>query len=115
MKKFLSDSKMFEFEKFYKECQKNNVPFIKAKKNPIDSNYLVQMDLGTAHGNLKNDSQNKIHVFFEKEKEFLKGEKLYSVFKGCNVNKEIVWFDGVLPKRLNYFCETLFDLVKMKP
>lgn len=112
MKKFLSDSKMFEFEKFYKECQKNNDPFIKAKKNPVDNNYLVQMDLSTCNNNLKNDNQNTIHKLFEKEKEFLKEKNFNSVFKGCNVNNEIVWFDGILPTRLNFFCETLYDLVK---
>ena len=41
---------------------------------------------------------------------FLKGNKLQSVFKGSNVNDETAWFDGVLPKRLDQFCETLFDL-----
>ena len=112
MKKFLSDSKMFEFEKFYKECQKNNVPFIKAKKNPVDNNYLVQMDLVTCKNNYKKNNHDMIHKFFASEIRFLKGKKLGFVFKGCNVNKEVVWFDGILPKRLNYFCETLFDLVK---
>ncbi|MBA4454272.1 MAG: hypothetical protein ACO2Y5_04170 [Nitrosopumilaceae archaeon] len=110
MKKFLADSKMFEFEKFYKECQKNNIPFVKAKKNPVDNNYLIQMDLMTCKKNLKADAQNKIYSLFEKEKEFLNENNHDSVFKGCNVDKEIVWFDGILPKRLNYFCETLFDL-----
>ena len=112
MKKFLSDSKMFEFEKFYRECQKNNVPFIKAKINPIDNNYLVQMDLMTCQNNFENENYEIISKLFEDEKEFLKEKKLDSVFKGCNVNKEVVWFDGILPKRLDSFCETLFDSVK---
>ena len=112
MKKFLSDSKMFEFEKFYRECQKNNVPFIKAKKNPIDNNYLVQMDLMTFQNNFENDNYDIISKLFEDERKSLKEKKLDSVFKGCNVNKEVVWFDGILPERLDSFCETLFDSVK---
>lgn len=101
---------MFEFEKFYRECQKNNVPFMKAKKNPIDNNYLVQMDLMTCGNNLEMSNREKIKALFEKEKTFLKENNLGTVFKGCNVNKEIVWFDGIIPKRLEFFCETLFDL-----
>ena len=100
---------MFEFEKFYRECQKNKVPFIKAKKNPIDNNYLVQMDLMTCGNSLEIGNLEKINNLFEKEKTFLKENSLGSVFKGCNVSKEIVWFDGIIPKRLDYFCEALFD------
>jgi hypothetical protein len=110
MKKFLADSKMFEFDKFYRDCQKNKQPFLKAKKNPADDNYLIQMDIATGNKKIHLKTQKEIKLLFENEKIFLKGNKLESVFKGCNVNGETAWFDGVLPKRLDKFCETLFDL-----
>ena len=110
MKKFLADSKMFEFDKFYRECQKNNQPFVKAKKNPVDGNYLIQIDVATSYKKIHLKTQKKIRLLFENEKIFLKGNKLEAVFKGSNVNEETAWFDGVLPKRLDQFCETLFDL-----
>ena len=110
MKKFLADSKMFEFDKFYKECLQNNQPFIKAKKNPIDNNYLVQVDCATCGNKINQNSQDKIHQYFEKEKNYLTSNNLHSNFKGYNINEEILWFDGILPKRLDSFCKTIFDL-----
>ena len=110
MKKFLADSKMFEFDKFYRECQKNKQPFIKAKKNPTDDNYLIQIDVMTTSKKFYPKTQNKIQLLFQNEINFLKRVKLESVFKGYNVNEETAWFDGILPKRLDRFCETLFDL-----
>ena len=110
MKKFLADSKMFEFDKFYRECQKNNQPFIKAKKNQIDGNYLIQIEIVTMSKYFQQKTQNQIQLLFDNEKTFLKENNLESVFKGSNVNKETAWFDGILPKRLDRFCEELFDL-----
>ena len=110
MKKFLADSKMFEFDKFYRDCQKNKQPFVKAKKNPVDDNYLVEIDAATSSKKIHLKTQNKIKLLFENEKSFLKENKLESVFKGSNVNEETAWFDGVLPKRIDQFCEILFDL-----
>ena len=111
MKKFLSDSKMFEFDRYYKECQKNNHPFIKARKNQIDGNYLVLLDLITCDYNLSSQSRNKIKDLFTRETNSLKSSKpKKSIFKGCNIDKELVWYDGIVPERLNDFCETLFDL-----
>ena len=99
---------MFEFDRYYKECQKNNRPFIKARKNQIDGNYLVLLDLITCDYNLSYKNREKITDLFAKETNSLKSKK--SIFKGCNIDKELVWFDGIVPERLNYFCETLFDL-----
>jgi hypothetical protein len=110
MKKFLADSKMFEFDKFYRECQKNNQPFVKAKKNQADGNYLIQIDVVTKNKKFHQKTQKKINMLFENEKLFLKENNLESVFKGSNVNEETAWFDSVLPKRLDEFCEKLFDL-----
>ena len=43
--KYLGDSKMFEYDKYYRECRQQNKPFIKAKINPVHGNYFVQIDL----------------------------------------------------------------------
>ena len=32
--KYLADSKMFEYDKHYRECKQQNKPFIKSKINP---------------------------------------------------------------------------------
>ena len=111
MKKFLSDSKMFEYDKHYQECKKNNQPFIKARKNPIDDNYVVQLDLITCDYNLTTNAQKNVKRLFKKETDYLKSNNPGNpIFKGCNIDKELVWYDGILPKRLDIFCENLFDL-----
>ena len=116
LKKFLSDSKMFEFDRFSRECQKNNQPFIKARKNPIDNNYVVQLDLITCDYNLTIAEQSNVKELFEKETNSLKSNNPNkSVFKGCNIDKKLAWYDGILPERLNTFCEHLFDLSQKTP
>ena len=52
--------------------KKNNQPFIKARKNPIDDNYVVQLDLITCDYNLTIDCQNNVKKLFEKENNYLK-------------------------------------------
>jgi hypothetical protein len=102
---------MFELDRHYRECQKNNRPFIKARKNPIDDNYLVQLDLITCDYNLTIEGQNNVKKLFEKETYYLKSNNFKkNIFKGYNIDKELAWYDGILPKRLDTFCENLFDL-----
>jgi len=102
---------MFELDHYYKECQKSNTPFIKARKNPMDSNYVVQLDLSTCDYNLSKEGIEKINELFSKETDFLNSKDYTkSVFKGCNIDKELAWYDGILPNRLKFFCETMFDL-----
>jgi len=102
---------MFELDHYYKECQKNNVPFIKARKNPIDGNYVVQLDLSTCDYTLSKEGIEKIYDLFSAETTFLNSkDHTTSVFKGCNIDKELAWYDGILPNRLNSFCEAMFDL-----
>ncbi len=105
---------MFEYQKYYKECQTNNQPFIKAQKNLIDGNYLVQLDLITCDYNLASCNQEWIKELFTTETNYLKSthpQKL--IFKGCNIDKELAWYDGVLSERLDTFCETLFRLSRI--
>lgn len=114
--KYLADSKMFELDRYYRQCQQNNVPFIKARKNLVDNNYLVQLDLITCDYKLSKEGKEKIRDFFEKEKNFLKlNEFSKPIFKASNIDKQLVWFDGVLPQRLDKFCKTLFDLSERYP
>lgn len=115
MRKFISDSKMFEYEKFHSECKKNNLPCVKARKNPADGNYLVQMDLITRENFFSPQKQIEVKCLFKTETKFLQENNLEKVFKGCNVNKEHVWYDGILPQRLENFCESLFELSSYSP
>lgn len=109
--KYLADSKMFELDRYYRQCQQNNVPFIKARKNLVDNNYLVQLDLITCDYKLSEEGMEKINNLFEQEKFFLKlNESSKPIFKASNVDKQLAWFDGVLSQRLDAFCKTLFDL-----
>ena len=47
--KYLADSKMFEYDKHYRECKQQNKPFIKSKINPIHGNYSINVDLMTCN------------------------------------------------------------------
>lgn len=110
MNKFTADSKMFEYDKFFRECSAQNVPFVKARINPGTGNYHVQLDLITCNYLLSDQSKAKIVELFDVEKSFL--ESLRSTCRGSFVDKELAWFDGVLPSRLEFFCNTLYDLAK---
>jgi hypothetical protein len=112
LKKFIADSKMFEYDKHYRECSQNNQPFIKARINPSNGNYYVQIDLMTCNYNLTLNGQNQLKNLFEHEIVFLESMSPKSSFKGYNIDKELSWFDGVLPSRLNLFCENLYDLAQ---
>ena len=113
LKKFIADSKMFEYDRHYRECHQNNQPFIKARINPVNGNYYVQIDLITCNYNLSIDGKNNMTQLFENEIEFLKSHTDFkSSFKGYNVDKELSWFDGILSTRLNVFCENLYDVAE---
>ena len=111
LKKFIADSKMFEYDKHYRECQQNNQPFIKARINPSNGNYYVQIDLMTCNYNLTVDGKNQVKQLFESEIAYLESNSYAkSSFKDYNVDKELSWIDGVLPSRLAPFCEKLYNL-----
>ena len=111
LKKFIADSKMFEYDKHYRECQQNNQPFIKARINPSNGNYYVQIDLMTCNYNLTPDGKKQVKQLFESEIAFLESNSYSkSSFKDYNIDKELSWIDGVLPVRLTPFCEKLYDL-----
>jgi len=111
LKKYIIDSKMFEYERHYKECQQSNQPFIKARINPGNGNYYVQIDLMPCDYKLTIEGENQLRNLFEDEVTFLKlSSYLKYLSNHSSINKELSWFDGVLPDRLVLFCEKLYEL-----
>lgn len=113
VQKFLGDSKMFEYDKFYRDCQQQNKPFIKAKTNPSHGNYFVQIDLATCSYRLSDVDKNKIKQFIDSEIDFIKTNSNYE-FQGHNVTDELAWFDGISRGHLENFCNFLYDLTQGK-
>ena len=107
--KYLGDSKMFEYNKHYVECKQLNKPFIKARINPRNRNYYVQIDLMTCDYELSNQEQEEIEKLVQIEIEFV---KLNSDFHGFSIDKELCWFDGISNKHVDEFCENLYDLTQ---
>ncbi len=109
LKKYIIDSKMFEYDRHYRECQQSNQPFIKARINPINGNYYVQIDMMPCDYEFTIDGEKQLKKLFDDEVLFLKYYSKTS-FNGSSINKELSWFDGVLPDRLVSFCEKLYDI-----
>ncbi len=109
--KYLGDSKMFEYEKYYRECRQLNKPFIKARINPRHRNYYVQIDLMTCDYKLSKQEQEEIKKLVQNEIEFVKSNSK-SDFQSFNIDKELAWFDGISPEHINNFCKSLYDLTQ---
>lgn len=107
--KYFGDSKMFEYDKFYRECQQENRPFIKAKINPLHGNYLVQLDLMTCNYQLSGKTQEEISKLIQDEIKYVKLNSDYS-FEGFSIGEELAWFDGISSEHLEVFCNSLYDL-----
>lgn len=102
--KYLADSKMFEYDKHYRDCQQFNKPFIKAKINPKHGNYYVNIDLITCDYNFSLDEIKELNKLAVLEKK--------SSLVSFNIDDELAWFDGVLSQNVHDFCETLYDLTQ---
>ena len=109
--KYLGDSKMFEYNKHYRECQQLNKPFIKARISPVNGSYFVQIDLMTCDYELSNLEQKVIKNLVDKEIEFIKLNSKPD-FQNFSIDKELAWFDGVSPERVDDFCESLYDITQ---
>ncbi len=109
--KFLGDSKMFEYDRHYRECQQLNKPFIKARIEPRYGNYFVQIDLMTCNYELSKSELDEIKKLTEKEIQYV-NSKVNSTFSGFSLDKELAWFDGVSPEHVSDFCEKLYDLTQ---
>ena len=105
--KYLGDSKMFEYDKHYRECKKQNKPFIKAKINPKHGNYYVQIDLMTCNYELSIQEQEEIKKLVKNQVEFIQPD-----FQDYNINKELAWFDGISHEQVDEFCTSLYDLTQ---
>ncbi|MGY5152329.1 MAG: hypothetical protein ACW9XA_08680 [Candidatus Nitrosopumilus sp. bin_6a] len=110
-RKYLGDSKMFEYDKYYRECQQENKPFIKAKINPLHKNYFVQIDLMTCNYELSASEQNSIKKLTQCEIDYVKSNSKYD-FQGFSIDKELAWFDGVSSEHIDDFCNSLYDLTQ---
>ncbi len=109
--KYLGDSKMFEYEKHYQECRQLNKPFIKARKNPGNGNYYVEIDLMTCNYELSNQEQEEIKKLVQNEIAFVKLNSK-SDFQSFNIDKELAWFDGISSEHVDNFCNSLYDLTQ---
>ena len=107
--KYLGDSKMFEYDKHYKECQQLNKPFIKARTNPSHGGYHIQIDLMTCNYELTKDEQQEIKKLFQNE---IKSNSSNSDFHDFSITSELAWFDGVSAKNMDNFCTALYDLTQ---
>ena len=102
---------MFEYDKFYKECQQEHRPFIKAKTNPVHKNYFVQIDLATCDYKLSDMDRESIEKYIKDEIEFIQNNSNYE-FQGYNITKELGWFDGISSDHVDDFCNFLYDLTQ---
>ena len=111
--KYIGDSKMFEYDKRYRECQQQNMPFIKAKTNPAHGNYYVQIDLMTCDHVLAAKEQDEMKKLVQKEIEYVKSNGKFE-FKGFSITDDLAWFDGIPSEHLDNFCNSLYDLAQNK-
>ena len=109
--KYLGDSKMFEYDKHYRECQQQNKPFIKAKTNPVHGNYYIQIDLMTCNYELSKQEQEQIKKLIQSEIEYVESNSKYN-FEGFSITPELAWFDGVPTEHVDDFCTGLYDLTQ---
>ena len=107
--KYLGDSKMFEYEKHYKECQQQNKPFIKSKINPIHGNYTINVDLMPCNYVFSESDQIKIEQLIQNEKKFVNSNS-QKPFNDYTIDEELIWIDGVSSEHMHYFCNSIYDL-----
>lgn len=111
--KYLGDSKMFEYDKHYHECQQQNVPFIKARTNPAHGNYYVQIDLMTCDYDLTAREQGELRKLIQKEMDYVQSNAKFE-FKGFSITNDLAWVDGIPSEHIDDFCNDLYDLTQKK-
>lgn len=110
-KKYLGDSKMFEYDKHYRDCQQFNKPFIKAKINPQHGNYFVQIDLMPCNYKFSKNDEVQLEKMVSHENNYLKSSSEPKL-QGFSITSELAWFDGISTKNLDSFCNTLYDMTQ---
>lgn len=109
LKKYIIDSKMFEYDRHYRDCAQRNIPFIKAKINPAHGNYHVQIDMMPCDYKFSKSGLSKLRVLFEKELKFTKLTDIQNKLDPYSISNELSWVDGISQSRVNPFCELLYD------
>jgi len=112
--KYIGDSKMFEYDKYHHECKQQNKPFIKAKTNPLHKNYFIQIDMITCNYELTKNQQQDIQNLIQSEIDYVKSNSKHD-FQGFNIDRELVWIDGVSSEHMGDFCNALYDLTQNNP
>jgi hypothetical protein len=109
--KYLADSKMFEYDKHYRECKQENKPFIKSKINPIHGNYCINVDLMTCDYVLSESEQNEINQLIKDEIRFV-NLNCKNSFNDYTIDEELLWIDGVSLEHMDFLCESIYDLIQ---
>ena len=109
--KYLADSKMFEYDKHYRECKQENKPFIKSKINPIHGNYCINVDLMTCDYVLSESEQNEINQLIKDEIRFV-NLNCKNPFNDYTIDEELLWIDGVSLEHMDFLCESIYDLIQ---
>ena len=109
--KYLADSKMFEYDKHYRECQQQNKPFIKSKINPLHGNYSINVDLMTCDYVFSKNELNEIMKLIDDEKIFVNLNSENSFFD-FSIDNELIWIDGVSSEHMDFICNSIYDLTQ---
>lgn len=109
--KYLADSKMFEYDKHYRECQQQNKPFIKSKINPLHGNYSVNVDLMTCNYVFSKLELNEIMKLIHDEKIFV-NSNFKNVLYDFSIDEEVIWIDGVSIEHMDIVCNSIYDLTQ---
>ena len=109
--KYLADSKMFEYDKHYRECQQQNKPFIKSKINPLHGNYSITVDLMTCNYIFSKPELDEIIELINNEKFFV-NSNYEKPFFDFTIDEELIWVDGVSIKHMDFLCNFIYDLTQ---
>ena len=109
--KYLADSKMFEYDKHYRECQQQNKPFIKSKINPLHGNYSINVDLMTCDYVFSKNKLNEIIKLIDDEKIFVNSNSEKPFFD-FSIDNELIWIDGVSSEHMDFICNSIYDLTQ---
>ena len=109
--KYLADSKMFEYDKHYRECQQQNKPFIKSKINPLHGNYSINVDLMTCDYVFSKNELNEIIKLINNEKIFVNSNSEKPFFD-FSIDNELIWIDGVSSEHMDFICNSIYDLTQ---
>ena len=110
--KYIGDSKMFEYEKFYQECRQYNRPFVKARTNPVTADSacsLVTLDMMPCNYRLSVSVMTNIRRLAKDEITSVAAISGYTS-AGFEITDEHAWFDGVMTGHVDVFCCSLYDM-----